>query len=168
MNFVTIGKWLIGPIGRYVLIGAALVGLLYYGYDSLRDSWVEQGRAEVQVEFDKYKIAQTKMLHEAKATALKIEAEERARFEAARVKWQQEKDDAQLTYERDLGRLRDGTLKLRKHWGVCETDRLATEAELAARADENARLRQESAARIVRLADDADAWIKAFQGSCGQ
>lgn len=100
----------------------------------------------------------------AKAQALARETEQKlteARSEAA-TKYEEGKRDAEREQSRIVAGLGDGTIRLRREWAACETNRLsegaAAERELGA-AEQR---RREGAARIVRAADECDAHTRAL------
>lgn len=72
--------------------------------------------------------------------------------------------DARAKADRVVADLRAGNLRLRQHWqasvATCE---LSGSAAAALHAEQQAQLRAESAARIVRLGAEADAQIRALQ-----
>lgn len=77
---------------------------------------------------------------------------------------EREKADAQAAADRLAADLRAGNVRLRKLWRAeTETDRLSSAAERARVADEITRLRQEAAARIARIGDEADAQVRGLQ-----
>ena len=105
---------------------------------------------------------------EAEAQA-KARAEEQAKVEAvakAADAYEKGKADAQAGYERDLADLRTGNLRLRQYWqasvATCE---LSAGSAAALHAEQQAQLRAESAARIVRLGAEADAQVRALQAA---
>lgn len=79
----------------------------------------------------------------------------------AKVAEQYEKDkrDAQAANDRLLANLRSGNERLHSRWRGCEATSAATSGEL----DAAAREREESAARIIGYARDADDHIRALQ-----
>lgn len=106
---------------------------------------------------------EAKVLADELASTREAMAKERAKAQQLAVvatQYEQDKRDAEQTANRLRDQLRAGTVRLRPHWtcpGVSETP--ATAAEPDATADDRA----ESAGRIVRAADDADAQIRALQ-----
>jgi hypothetical protein len=94
------------------------------------------------------------------------ETERRHAADLARIAEQHEQDkrDAEAAYERDVAGLRAGNLRLQNRWRGCEaTARVSGAAAGSAEPDAAARDREESAARIVRAAREADDWIKRLQ-----
>ena len=73
------------------------------------------------------------------------------------------KDDAKTQESHLIADLRADIVRLRKHWGGCETSRLSQAAGSAAELDAAARIRDASAARIVRIAAECDAHVSALQ-----
>jgi len=102
-----------------------------------------------------YAKAETKAVLEAR------EAEQRHANEIAAIadKYEQDKraaDEAQRKLVRDL---RAGTVRLQKRWSGCVSEAAASAAE----SDAAARDREESIARVLRAARDADDQIKRLQ-----
>ncbi len=59
--------------------------------------------------------------------------------------------------------LDDGTLKLRRQWAACETDRLSESAAAALERDALAQLRKQDQGDLVRVGRDADDHVRACQ-----
>lgn len=102
-----------------------------------------------------YAKAQTKAVLEAR------EAEQRHANEIAAIadKYEQDKRAADEAQRKLVSDLRAGTVRLQKRWSGCVSGSASTAAEL----DAAARDREESAARAVRAARDADDQIRALQ-----
>lgn len=59
--------------------------------------------------------------------------------------------------------LRAGTIKLRKQWASCESARMSEAGAAARERDEEAKRREEFAARVVRIGRDSDDQLAACQ-----
>lgn len=81
---------------------------------------------------------------------------------AADTAYQKGLIDAQVAADRDVAALNAGTLKLRREWALCETGRLADGVAAARESGEAEQRRRDSAARIVRAADECDAHVDAL------
>lgn len=71
--------------------------------------------------------------------------------------------DAQANADKIIADLRSGNLRLRSEWSQAVTVGVSNTASATAIAARNAQLRYESAARIVRAADECDNHVKALQ-----
>ena len=108
------------------------------------------------------------LAHEAQDTADRLAASEAARkaeqahadaLAAIAEQHEQDNRDAEADHARVVDDLRAGKTRLQLRWRGCE----ATTAASAGQLDAAARDREESAARIVRAAREADDWIKRLQ-----
>lgn len=79
------------------------------------------------------------------------------------VEHEQDRQSAEAVPAAVVADLRADRLRLREHWAACETRALSEAAAGAVERDEAARLREEAAARIVRIGRDADDQVKACQ-----
>lgn len=104
---------------------------------------------------------------EARAKALSevIETERAAAKRANEIaaQYEREKVNAQAAADRTIADLRAGTLRLRERWQGCEARSMSAPAGSSGEPDAAAADRAESAGRIVRAADEADAQIRALQ-----
>lgn len=104
---------------------------------------------------------------EARAKALSevIEAERAAakRANAIAAQYEQDKINAEAAAKRTADDLRAGNLRLRQQWEGCKAGGVPQANRAAGQPDAAADDRAESAGRIVRAADDADAQIRALQ-----
>lgn len=104
---------------------------------------------------------------EARAKALSevIETERAAAKRANEIaaQYEREKVNAQAAADRTIADLRAGTLRLRERWQGCEARSMSAPAGASGEPDAAAADRAESAGRIVRAADEADAQIRALQ-----
>lgn len=100
----------------------------------------------------------------AEATQAVMDSERRHAADLAAIAEAHEEDkrNAEAAYERDVADLRAGNVRLQNRWRGCVATSEAI-ASGAAEPDAAARDREESAARIVRAARDADDWIKRLQ-----
>lgn len=96
-----------------------------------------------------------------KARDQEREAAKRANAIAAR--YEQEKIDAEAAAKRTADDLRAGNLRLRRLWEGCQAERVPDANGASGEPDAAADDRAESAGRIVRAADEADAQIRALQ-----
>lgn len=85
-------------------------------------------------------------------------------FATISQQYEQDEADAQIRYEHTLAGLRSGTLRLRSTWNCPRTVAGVPEAGAGAgKPDAATSDRDESAARVVRAAAEADAQIRALQ-----
>lgn len=73
------------------------------------------------------------------------------------------KSDAQAAADRVVADLNAGTLRLRREWAGCETQRLSDAAAATRELDAAEQGRAASAGRIVRAAAECDAQVSALQ-----
>lgn len=104
---------------------------------------------------------------EARAKALSevIETERAAAKRANEIaaQYEQDKINAEAAAKRTADDLRAGNLRLRQQWEGCKAGGVPQANGAAGQPDAAADDRAESAGRIVRAADDADAQIRALQ-----
>lgn len=104
---------------------------------------------------------------EARAKALSevIETERAAAKRANEIaaQYEQDKINAEAAAKRTADDLRAGNLRLRQQWEGCKAERVPQANGAAGQPDAAADDRAESAGRIIRAADDADAQIMALQ-----
>ncbi len=139
------------------LIACALVALIVWAVQQVRvlDARMETAQAREQLA-----IAQTKAI----AQARKREREWQTQADAIAARYEQEKRDAEETHRAVEADLERGAVRLRAHWQGCQaTNDLSRAAESAARADEASRLREQAAARIVRVGAECDAHVRGLQ-----
>jgi hypothetical protein len=116
---------------------------------------------DTQAAFDAYRAKVMAATAKAAEDAHKAEKAEREAFAAIAVQHEKEKADADAKARKLAADLRAGRERLRQHWTCPPGEAGATGG--APGADEDARLREESAGRIVGAAAEADAWIRALQ-----
>lgn len=143
-----------------ILIAFAALGLYMLGrHDGAEKQ--EAKTAKVQAKFDAYKTEVQKAVA-IRLTQNKIkEAEDRKVFAEIAEQYKKDIADAKAKGNRIAADLRAGNIKLRKQWQGCST--AAKGAADTGGVDENARLREESAGRIIGNAAEADSWITALQ-----
>ena len=106
-----------------------------------------------------YNIMQeVKFLEMARATERRHQ-DEMVRISAEFIKQREQNDEA---HKRLVADLRAGTVRLRNEWKGCP-NRLPETGSPSAGSDENARLREQGAADLVRAGREADQWIQACQ-----
>ena len=138
------------------LVLAVIAAILFYGH--LR---YNAGQADGEEKLAAYK------QQVQKAVAIRLtqnglkEAEDKRVFAEIAKKYEQDKLDAKAKSDAVIAGLRAGTIKLRKQWRGCS---VATEAaDGSSGVDEDSRLREESAGRIIGNAAEADSWIQRLQ-----
>jgi hypothetical protein len=108
--------------------------------------------------------AYAKQVEHATGVARRIEQEKAADIAAIAERYEQDKRDAKAVQDAVVAGLRSGNVKLRTRWQGCEaTARVASAAASVAESAAAARDREESAARVVRAARDADDQIRRLQ-----
>ena len=141
------------------MIACALVALIVWNVQQVR---VLDARMETVQAREKLAIAQTAAV----AQARKREREWQAQADAIAAKYEEDLAGAEETHRAVVADLERGAVRLRAHWQGCQaTAELSAAAESAARADEAAKLREQAAARIVRVGAECDARITALQGA---
>lgn len=135
--------------GRSVLAAGLVVGALAWLWTARYAAGFKAAQAEYETAA---LVAQgvARMHERNQAIALAVAAE---RYE------QEKRDGAQAAYDRALADVRSGRVRLRGPWACPVPDPDATAAER----DAAARLREEAAARIVRVGAEADAQVRACQ-----
>lgn len=139
------------------LIACALVALIVWAVQQGR---VLDARMETVQAREKLAIAQTAAV----AQARKREREWQAQADAIAAKYEEDRAGAEETHRAVVADLERGAVRLRAHWQGCQaTAELSAAAESAARDDEAARLREQAAARIVRVGAECDAHVRGLQ-----
>ena len=134
---------------------AIVIGVWCYGNNRYND-----GQASVQGEFDAYKKVVQEAVQRQRASNLAKEAADRAAFKQIAEQHAKDIKDAKAKADRIAADLRAGNIKLRKQWRGCAAPQATTNPEGT---DEDSRLREESAGRIIGNATEADSWIRALQ-----
>lgn len=139
------------------LIACALVALLVGLVQQVR---VVNARAEIA---DLH--ARIATAHAAAETeARRIEHRWRNELDEIEARYEKEKTDAEQAHFRVVADLESGAARLRAYWQGCQaTADLSAAATAAWRADELARLREQAAARIVRVGVECDAHVRGLQ-----
>lgn len=139
------------------LIACAIVALIVWSVQQVR---VLDARAENEALYSD--IAIQRAAYE--AAARKQEREWQAQADAIAAKYEEDRAGAEETHRAVVADLERGAVRLRAHWQGCQaTADLSRAAESAARADDAARLREQAAARIVRVGAECDAIVRAWQ-----
>lgn len=135
---------------------AALIGLLYFrGISALSDARAAQ--AESERDSARQEVVSLK-------EAIETERRRTQAMTAIAKDYEEQKDAAAVESERVIADLRAGNLRLRKLWQAqAATADLSEAVARAAEPDEGARGREESAAAIVRAADECDAQVRGLQ-----
>lgn len=143
-------------VPRQVWIGLAIVAAIWF-YGHLR---YNAGQASVQGKFDAYKQEVKKAVTKQIAQNAEKEAQDRAVFAQIAAQHIEDIENAKAKADRIAADLRAGNIKLRNHWRSCPAPQAAASPQGI---DESARLREESAGRIIGNAAEADIWIRALQ-----
>lgn len=151
-------------LGSRLAWGIAALGLLVmaggFGYVKGHAAGKAAGDARVAALTAQYAQAQAKAEAEARAK----EQTSAAAMAAIDARHAQELKDAQAKSDAVIADLRDGTLRLRREWAGCQaTAGVSGAATGAGEPDGAAELRAASAARVVRVAAEADAQIRVLQ-----
>lgn len=152
--FSNLWKLLSGVLGVLAVI-LLIVALLFRGSAAVanagKDAAIterDQARAEV----------------DALRGTLETERKRADAMKAIAQTYEEEKDAAAAESDRVIADLRAGNLRLRQLWQAqAATADLSQAVARAAEPDEGARDREESAARIVRAADECDAQVRGLQ-----
>lgn len=142
------------------LVLAVIAAILFYGH--LR---YNAGQASVQGKFDAYKSEVKKAVTKQIAQNAAKEAQDRAVFAQIAAQHIKDIENAKAKADRIAADLRAGNIKLRKQWRGCAAPQAAANPEGT---DEDSRLREESAGRIIGNAAQADSWIRALQDVVNQ
>lgn len=150
--------------GRAVALGvAAIVAICWFRADAFTD-----GRAAERAVWAKRVQDETLKAVRAdlRASTAARDAERRhaGELQAAATRFHEELRDATTSRDRTIADLRAGAVRLRREW-TCPTAGSAQAAASGAGADEDARLREQGAADLVRLLDEADAQIRGLQST---
>jgi len=98
----------------------------------------------------------------ASEAARAVEGRQAIAFDAISGQYEQDKEHAQADADRTIADLRAGNLRLRAAWR-CPATRVPEAGASTGKPDASAADRDESAARVVRAAAEADAQIRALQ-----
>lgn len=134
------------------LLGLALwAGSLWLAYD--------YGGSEAEADAAKVRVELANARADAERTARETERKHGEAMTAIAQQHEKDRKDAQAEYARTVAGLRSGAIQLQDRWAGC----VAQAGRSAAELDAAARDREESAARIVQAAREADAKIKGLQ-----
>jgi uncharacterized protein YukE len=149
-------RLLLAGVPRQVWIGLAVIAAVWF-YGHLR---YNAGQADIQAKFDAYKVEIQKAVSAREAANLAKEAADKQEFERIAKQHDEDVKNAKAKADRVAADLRDGIAKLQKHWRGCPSGQAAGSPQGI---DEETRLREESAARIIGNAAEADSWITRLQ-----
>lgn len=146
---------------------ALLVGVAWLAFDYGHGKGLAAGADELKAlraEYVAQSVLWARARTEASEKARELEQAEARRMAEAGEHYERGKRDAEEEGERTVADLRAGNLRLRQHWqGCAATSGLSAAAADAGRVAAEARLREEDAGHLVRLADQCDAWIGSLQ-----
>lgn len=152
--FSQVWKLTAGVLGVLVVI-LLIVALMFRGSAAVANAGKDaaiQERDQARAEVD------------ALRSTLDTERKRADAMKAIAQTYEEEKDAAAAESDRVIADLRAGNLRLRKLWQAqAATADLSQAVARAAQPDEGARDREESAARIVRAADECDAQVRGLQ-----
>lgn len=147
--------WRIGTIVFGVLAVALLVACLV-----LKD---RATRANVRADAASRRAEASEAIAKALSEVIETERAAAKRANEIAAQYEQDKINAEAAADRTIADLRAGTLRLRERWHGCEARSMSAPAGSSGEPDASADDRAESAGRIVRAADEADAQIRALQ-----
>lgn len=142
----------------YIALAALLAVSVFAGTQTLRLAYAKTALADLRT-------AVADAGAKAEAAARTIEAVKNEKQRAIDVAYAKGQADAKAVADRVVADLNVGALKLRREWAGCETSRLSEAAQAAAGADGLARLRRESAGRIVRAVAECQQQMTALRDS---
>lgn len=139
-----------------VLAFALLIAALYFrGTAAVSDARADKAEQEAD---------QARAEVDALTKTLETERKRANEMTAIAKDYEEQKDAAAAESDRIIADLRAGNLRLRQLWQAkAATADLSQAVARAAQPDEGARDREESAARIVRAADECDAQVRGLQ-----
>ena len=140
---------------RELLAVGLLVGLLWYRADAATSD------AQAKAALDRANTLQASLSASERAREQEAASAKAANEIAAQ--YERDKQDAEAAAKRTADDLRAGNLRLRAQWQGCEARRMPEASGATGEPDGAADDRAESAGRIVRAADEADAQIRALQ-----
>lgn len=139
------------------LIACAIVALVVWSVQQVRVLDAREELAVVRAELAAGRA-------EAEAAARQTERRLREAADEIAAQYEEEMKRAGEKHAAVVADLERGAVRLRAHWQGCQaTAALSAAAESAARADEASRLREQAAARIVRLGSECDAHVRGLQ-----
>ena len=150
----------------YGLAAALVAALAFAGLQTHRLANARTATAVAQLALEANARNAAERHAQALADAREREQLHRQDMAATRADYHRRLDDAQAAADRDLADLRAGNLRLREHWRHCAATAGAGAPGTGAAtggADGSARLREESAARIVRTVAACEAQVIGLQ-----
>lgn len=161
MEYLTIKAFLTWvrkvPSWVWILLFLVASHATLYGMYRYESNKADKAKAELSA----YKTEIKKAVTEQLAQNAAKEAQDRAVFAAIAEQYKKDIADAKAKSDDVIAGLRAGTIKLRKQWQGCSVP--AKAADGSSGVDEDSRLREESAARIIGNAAEADSWILRLQ-----
>ena len=143
-------NYIYAVVAAVILALVAALGAQTYRVNSLQKAISEKDT----------KIAQMNEAAQEEARASENRIAE-ARAEAGK-RFEKEKEDAKKEAERIRAGLTDGSIRLRREWAACETQRLSEGAASERELGQIEQRQRDSAERIVRAADECRAQVDAL------
>lgn len=143
-------------VASRVLAAALAVSLTWGGWQWIQLKDARHALAQTEIVW-------TKALVDNMAKARKQEREWQAHADEVGRQHQSRLDAIEAEHDQLVADLRAGNVRLRDHWLSAARERDANAADAARLADENARLREESAGRIVRAVEQCESVILGWQ-----
>lgn len=140
---------------KYIIIAAFAVALGLLGVQTHR---LDKAKLTI-AERDK---AIAEAATKAQETARIAESNLNKARDEASLKFEEGKKHAKLEHDRVVAGLGAGSIRLRREWAACETQRLSDGAAAERELGDAEQRRNQSAARIVRAADECDAQVAAL------
>jgi hypothetical protein len=141
------------PWQLWAIVGA-LFGVWLWGHIQYKAGYEQRDQEAIEANI----LKEVAFLEKARA-AERRHQDEMNRISANFIKEKEQNDEQQKRLVADLTA---GTVRLRKQWQGC-ANRLPETGDTAGRSDEDAQLRAEGAAALVRLGAEADQWIRSCQ-----
>jgi hypothetical protein len=138
-----------------VLAGALLIGCFLL--------WNRATRANVRADAESARAEASEARAKALSDVIDTERESARRANEIAAKYERDKIDAEANAKRVADDLRAGNLRLRSLWEGCNAERVPETGSAPGQPDAASDDRAESASRIVRAAEEADAQITALQ-----
>lgn len=156
LDKIRANAWKFTAIVVSVLAAALLIAALYFrGTAAVSDARADKAEQEAD---------QARAQVDALTKTLETERKRANEMTAIAKDYEEQKDAAAAESDRIIADLRAGNLRLRQLWQAqAATADLSQAVASAAKPDEGARDREESAARIVRAADECDAQVRGLQ-----
>lgn len=150
-------RWLLTTQrGRYLLLATLVLGAAWWQWEARFSAGYAAAVADQARAADRTRA-------DASERARRLEQQHAEDMAAIATRYEQEKRDAtQAAYDRALADVRAGRVRLREHWR-CPVPAAATPGAPAGERDDAAGLREQAAARVVRIGAEADAQLRACQ-----